>query len=216
MEKNVAILLADLSGFTALTETHGAVSAADIVDKYIRIAEKCLVGNTIIHERKGDEIMIISDSPDSLLATAIKLEANTVKEENFLQIHGGLHFGKLLKRADNYFGTAINLTARIAAKAASGTFWCSNDFVDSIKDKSMCNFIPKGNHRFKNITEEKEVFELHIERINTNHIDPVCRMVIVNSQNAIYHPQEDGLYFCAPQCLEIYQKNYLLHQSLQN
>ena len=54
MEENVAILMADLSGFTALTETHGAVSAADIIEKYIRIAENCLVGNTIIHERKGD------------------------------------------------------------------------------------------------------------------------------------------------------------------
>jgi len=27
MEKNVAILMADLSGYTALTETHGSVQA---------------------------------------------------------------------------------------------------------------------------------------------------------------------------------------------
>jgi class 3 adenylate cyclase len=27
MEENIAILMADLSGYTALTETHGAVSA---------------------------------------------------------------------------------------------------------------------------------------------------------------------------------------------
>ncbi len=30
MERNVAILMADLSGYTALTETHGSVSAADL------------------------------------------------------------------------------------------------------------------------------------------------------------------------------------------
>jgi len=39
MEENIAILIADLSGYTALTETHGAASAADIIDKYIQIVE---------------------------------------------------------------------------------------------------------------------------------------------------------------------------------
>lgn len=46
MEKSVAILMADLSGYTALTETHGAASAANLTDKYIRIAENCLVGDS--------------------------------------------------------------------------------------------------------------------------------------------------------------------------
>ena len=212
MEKSIAILMADLSGYTALTETHGSVSAADVIDKYIRIAKDCLVGNTKIHERTGDEIMFISNSPDSLLATALKLEARSAHEDNFLLLHGGLHFGKVLKRAGNYFGSAINMASRIAAKAAPGTFWCSDDFVDSIVDKSICAFLSKGNHQFKNITEEREVFELGIGKINTNYIDPVCRMIIVNRQKAIYHPNEGGHYFCSSHCLGIYQKNYrILH-----
>ena len=93
MEKNIAILMADLSGYTALTETHGAVSAADLIEKYIRIAKNCLVGNSKLHQRTGDEIMFVSDSPDSLLATAVMLDANTACEEDFLQVHGGVHFG---------------------------------------------------------------------------------------------------------------------------
>jgi class 3 adenylate cyclase len=36
MEEDIAILMADLSGYTALTETHGPHGAADIVEKYIR------------------------------------------------------------------------------------------------------------------------------------------------------------------------------------
>ena len=43
MEENLAILMADLSGYTALTETHGAVSAANLIDRYVEIVEKCLV-----------------------------------------------------------------------------------------------------------------------------------------------------------------------------
>ncbi len=216
MEKNVAILMADLSGYTALTETHGSVSAADLIEKYIRIAENCLVGDSKLHQRTGDEIMFVSDSPDYLLATALKLEANTVSEENFLQVHGGLHFGKVLKRGGNYFGSAVNLVSRIAAKAVAGTFWCSDEFVNSITDKSVCTFNPKGSHLFKNINSEKEVFELSIEKTKTNYIDPVCRMLILNPQNATHHPKEHELYFCSSHCLELYRENRRVLHTLPN
>lgn len=212
MERNVAILMADLSGYTALTEIHGSVSAADLIDKYIRIAENCLVGDSKLHQRTGDEIMFISDSPDFLLATALKLEAATVSEENFLQIHGGLHFGKVLKRADHYFGSALNLVSRITAKAAAGTFWCSGEFANSINDKSACTFKSKGNHLFKNIAGEKEVFELGIKKIKGPSIDPVCRMLILNPQNATHHPSQDELYFCSSQCLDLYREK---HRSIE-
>ncbi|MCG7858664.1 adenylate/guanylate cyclase domain-containing protein [Flavihumibacter sediminis] len=207
MEKNIAILMADLSGYTALTETHGPATAADLIDRFIQIAERCLVGDTRIHERRGDEIMFVSDSPETLLETALNLEAKTAREENFLQVHGGLHFGTILKRAGSYFGSTINLVARIAAKASPGTFWCSDDFIESIENKSVCNFLSKGNHKFKNIKEEKEVFEIRVDRPENITVDPVCRMVIVDHQNAIYYPHPTGHYFCSSQCLAIYRNN---------
>jgi adenylate cyclase len=216
MEKNMAILMADLSGYTALTETHGAVSAADLIDKYIRIAKNCLVGNSKLHQRTGDEMMFVSDCPDSLLATALQLAANTASEAYFLQVHGGLHFGKVLNRAGNYFGSSVNLVSRITAKAAAGTFWCSEEFVNSITDKSACAFKSKGSHLFKNINGEKEVFEVVIENIKTHYIDPVCRMLILNPQNAMHHPDEDNLYFCSSQCLELYAENRRFVQPVQN
>jgi adenylate cyclase len=208
MEKNIAILMADLSGYTALTETHGPSSAADLIDKYMHIAENCLIGDSKLHQCTGDEIMFVSDSPDSLLATALMLEANSASEENFLQVHGGLHYGKVLKRAGNYFGSAVNLASRIAAKAVAGTFWCSDEFVNSISDKTMCTFKSKGNHLFKNISGEKEVFELNIEKIQKNYIDPICRMLILDTQNAIRYHGKDKVYFCSSQCLGIYQENH--------
>src|SRR5450432_2061274 len=97
MEQNTAILIADLSGYTALTEAHGASTAADTIDKYINIVLKSLIGNSTLHERIGDEVMVVSDSADDLINTAIMLIDNCSKENYFLQIHGGLHYGKILK-----------------------------------------------------------------------------------------------------------------------
>jgi len=37
MEQNIGILIADLSGYIALTETHGAATDADLIDKYLKL-----------------------------------------------------------------------------------------------------------------------------------------------------------------------------------
>jgi len=208
MEENIAILMADLSGYTALTETHGSVSAADLIDKYVSIAENCLVGDCRLHERVGDEIIIVSASPDHLMATALMIGSYTSNEENFLQVHGGLHYGKVLKRGNSFFGSAINLTSRIAAKAKAGTFLCSDEYVNALTDKSAFSLTSKGHHSFKNVDKEKEVFEVDIEIKNGFYIDPVCRMLILNHQHAICHPDENGIYFCSPQCLELYREKH--------
>jgi class 3 adenylate cyclase len=128
MEQDIAILIADLSGYTALTETHGSLTAADLIDRYVDIVNASLIGDSKLQERVGDEVMIVSTSADYLLATAELLLQSTQEEYNFLEVHGGLHYGTLLKRNNSYFGSALNLTARIASQASAGTFLCSRNF----------------------------------------------------------------------------------------
>jgi adenylate cyclase len=203
MEQDIAILIADLSGYTALTETHGPSTAADMIDKYVEIVEDCLVGETRLHQCVGDEVLVISPSVEHLISTAVMLIQKCSQEHNFLQLHGGLHYGKILMRNNNYFGSAINLTSRIAAKANKGTFWCSSYFVNALPDKTLFTFQSQGMHSFKNVTEENEVLELIIENTNAFHIDPVCRMLIHKKETAFAHPDED-IFFCSDGCRDIY------------
>lgn len=205
MEENIAILMADLSGYTALTETHGAISAADLIDKYLEIVEDSLVGDCKLQERTGDEVMIVSSSPDFLLSTAVMIQENTLSVENFLQVHGGLHYGKILKRNNSYFGSTINLTARIASKANPGSFWCSGEFIDALKNKSAYKLQSKGKYSFKNVSEEKELSEVINTKSQSHAIDPVCRMLIQDKANAIQHYEETHLYFCSQNCLDIFK-----------
>lgn len=212
MEENMAILIADLSGYTALTEAHGAASAADIIDKYMSLVEACLIGNSQLKERSGDEVMIVSSHADHLLDTALLLIQHTSNEDNFLQVHGGLHFGTVLQRNNSYFGSTINLTARIAAEADPGSFLCSADFIDALNDKSICTFRPKGAYRFKNVNEEKEVAEIVTSAASLLAIDPICRMLILNKSIAIQHPEKADLFFCSQTCLDAFEK----HQTVQS
>jgi adenylate cyclase len=213
MEENIAILMADLSGYTALTETHGSSGAADLIEKYIMIVRNCLVGDSHLHGVVGDEVIIVSHSADHLIYTALLLVQHTCNEDNFLQVHGGLHFGKILKRNNNYFGTTINLASRITNKATPGTFWCSREYLDALSDQSAFTFESKGKHSFKNISEESEVFELITDYPGALYIDPVCRMVIKKEANAIQHADTPDVFFCSPGCLDIYIKNKVIVQA---
>jgi adenylate cyclase len=203
MEQDIAILIADLSGYTALTETHGSFTAADMIDKYVEIVNDCLVGECVLHQRVGDEVMIVSPSADDLATTAILLIERCSAEHNFLQLHGGLHYGKVLKRGNSYFGSVINLTSRIATNAGKGTFWCSHEFVNALREKQKFTFRSQGRPTFKNVTEQNEVLELVIDNAHAFHIDPICKMLIHKKESAIRHPQQD-IFFCSANCMDIY------------
>jgi class 3 adenylate cyclase/YHS domain-containing protein len=209
MEQDIAILMADLSGYTALTETHGSSTAADLIDKYLAIIKSSLVGDSHLHERTGDEVMIVSASVDDLVSTALMIIKNTSEENNFLQVHGGLHYGKILKRNNSYFGSTINITSRIVSKANPGTFWCSSEFINALANKPAYTFLPKGNHRLKNISEEIGMFELENKISASFDDDPVCRMLV--KKNAIKHHHERNLFFCSKDCLDIYTRNDLMN-----
>jgi adenylate cyclase len=205
-EENIAILMADLTGYTALTETHGAGGAADIIDNYIAIVNDSLVGESYLHEQTGDEVMIVSASAEHLLATAQKLMETTSRKNRFLQVHGGLHYGRILKRNNKFFGTTINLAARIAGKANPGTIWCSEEYVNAL-DHRPRSFQSKGKHYFKNISEANEVFELSPATGKRFQVDPVCKMLISEKENAVPHPIQKDIFFCDHVCLAIYQRN---------
>ena len=51
------LLIADLSGYTALTETHGAMHASEIVLRFGQMAEASLEPGVSIVDRVGDQVL---------------------------------------------------------------------------------------------------------------------------------------------------------------
>ncbi|MFL5740623.1 MAG: adenylate/guanylate cyclase domain-containing protein [Flavisolibacter sp.] len=202
MEQDIAILIADLAGYTALTEVHGASAAADIIDMYVEVVNSSLVGDCHLHQRVGDEVLLVSKEADALLATAVQLLKNAHRQVNFLQLHGALHFGSVLYRNQDLYGNTVNLTSRMASKAASGSIVCSTDFIGALKNKDVLQFQSKGKYNFKNVSEEKELIELVIDRPDAFYTDPVCRMLVNTSISKYMHPHKSDIFFCSQGCLE--------------
>ena len=208
-ELKTSFLIADLAGYTSLTETHGNVSAVNLVTRYIEIVQKSLKGDSFLQERVGDEVLIISNNVYNLLDTAIDLVHNIEQEPQFLSVHIGIHTGNVIKQDGNYFGSALNICSRISAYSRGGQILCSADVVKEMSDISSYQFIKVGDIRFKNVPEPVIIYELVLDFPKSNiEVDPVCKMQIDILNSSAKLPYNDKTHhFCSFKCLEIFIKN---------
>lgn len=209
MKKEIGILMADLSGYTSMTEVHGGQSAANLVEKFIGLVGKSLQGSARLLERVGDQLVIIGEDANDIAVTALLLSEYSAKEINFLPIHAGLHFGTVFEKDGSYFGTAMNLTARIASNASQGAVWCSGDFIQRLNHPDNFEIVSKGDLKFKNIIHPVSVYELLPckKRMETMELDPVCNMYV--GKNSSYNTNYDGqiFHFCSEHCVELFIQN---------
>lgn len=210
VEEHIAILMADLSGYTALTEVHGAESAASLIDRYLAIVNRSLVGDSFLHQRVGDEVIVVSSSAEQLAYTASLLFQQAYEEHQFLHLHAGMHYGPVLIKDDSYFGSAINLTARITAAAEAGTVYCSQAFVEQLPSGHPFYLEAKGPQQFKNVGAPVEIFQLTCcskDTFDGLHIDPVCRMLLLPGK-ASERLEHEGrqYYFCSADCRKAFEQ----------
>jgi adenylate cyclase len=206
-KETVIFLIADLAGFTALTEAHGDMSAASIVTRYIEIVKDTLRPGCHLIERTGDEVLIASNNAQHVVKTAIDLRQAIENESLFPCVHAGIHAGSALEKDGHYFGKALNLTSRIAAHARGGEILCSEKIIESanairnVKSRSI------GKIQFKNITDPISVFEIivggHVGECTV--FDPVCHMH-VQAESAVAQLQYDGrmYHFCSFECAKAF------------
>jgi class 3 adenylate cyclase len=199
-EIELALLIADLSGYTALTEAHGNMSAAEAVTRYVEIVHEVLHPSARLVERVGDEVLIAADEAASLVQTAINLRDTIELEPLFPTMHAGIHAGSVLEMDGGYFGKALNLGSRVAAHARGNQILCT----EQVEYRAL------GPTRFKNITDPVEIFEVIARRqkVESNLIDPVCRMQVRHDTAPARLPfGEKTYYFCSFDCAKKFVNN---------
>jgi class 3 adenylate cyclase len=202
--------MADLSGYTAWTEVHGAEAAATLVQTYIGLVEQSLQGESSMLERIGDQVVIISSNPNDIARTAVTLYKNAAAQHHFLPVHAGIHYGEVFRQNGQLFGSVINFCSRLASRAKEGKILCSTDFVYALSDRSIYHFLVRGKAQFKNIFEAAEVVELvpdRSQKSNPKFIDPVCHMQLDKNERMYrYMRKNEVRHFCSVHCMNVFQE----------
>jgi class 3 adenylate cyclase len=200
-ERDVTFVIADLAGFTALTEIHGSRYAAWVISRYLTLVRATLDPGARLAERVGDAVLIVAPEAVSAVRTAVDLRAATERESLFPLLRLGVHGGPVVELEESYFGTPLNLTARLATYAVPGQILCTEAVVMAASGLEGVEFRHLGSVTLKNILAPVAIFEVVVAARHADLIDPVCQMRIdpVTSAAQLTHAGRT-YHFCSPEC----------------
>ena len=119
---------ADLSGFTALTQTLTPAELSAMLTEFgATISDVVHADGGRVVKFLGDAVMWVSSNPERLVTAALDLVHHPRAREEGLQVRAGLGYGEILAISGDYFGNAVNLAARLVAAAAPGQILAAAD-----------------------------------------------------------------------------------------
>ena len=151
----MAFCFVDLTGFTRFTEEEGDEEALDLVERFVDTVEATLPKEALIVKTIGDEVMIVS--PDAVTLTEWSVGFLTLFAER-PQPRVGIHLGRAVYRDGDYFGTDVNLTHRVVARALGGEVLITRAVADVIGSSNYLYLEPIGKVGLKGFPEPIDLY----------------------------------------------------------
>jgi class 3 adenylate cyclase len=126
---------ADLSGFTALTQMLTPAELSMMLNEFAAtVSDVVHADGGRVVKFIGDEVMWVSSTPDLLAKAAYDLVNHPKAREEGLQVRAGLGYGQALAINGDYFGTTVNMAARLVAAARPGQILAAQAVRDELPD----------------------------------------------------------------------------------
>ncbi len=163
------ILFTDVEGSTPLTERLGDAKARELLREHERIVREALAahGGSEV-KAMGDGFMASFSSAAKALECAIAIQGAFAERnesaEEAIKVRIGLNAGEPIAEDDpggrgDLFGTAVNMAARIAAKADAGEILASNVVRELVAGKEFL-FNDRGDTELRGFEDPVRLFEV--------------------------------------------------------
>lgn len=203
-DAEAAFLFADIAGFTALTEAHGDEQAVELVEQFATAvqAELPRVDGEYV-KTVGDAVMLRVPDPADAVRLGLWITHHAISGHQAPTVRVGCNHGSAIERSGDYFGTTINVAARVSALAAGGELLVTGHMAALVPNLEGVLYESRGRQVLRNVAEPVEIFA--VVRVDENAdqlaIDPVCQMA-VNPEHAVgrLRLDEKAYYFCSLSC----------------
>jgi len=153
------ILFADIVESTALTEELGDAAfraKARELDVALRAIIRECSGTPVEGKLVGDGVLAVFTSARQAIECALR--CNGAGESVGLQLHLGIHAGDVIREANNVYGGAVNIAARIAAASEPGEVLVSDTVRSLARTSAGVAFDDRGEHELKGVADQQRLF----------------------------------------------------------
>ena len=156
LRKLVAIMFADMTGFTAMMQEDEA-KAKILRNRQQQTLENLIPAhNGTIVQFFGDGTLSIFDSAIDAVKSAIEIQKELQKEPK-VKLRIGIHSGDVVYDTNGLYGDCVNLASRIESISVPGAVLISDKVFDEVKNQSEIKTIPLGKVNLKNVKRPVEV-----------------------------------------------------------
>lgn len=196
-----AVLFADLAGFTAMTEAHGDLRAADVAERFAALVSSQLGPGDRLIKSIGDAVLVSSPSAATGVALLHRIARACAAAEHLPAVRMGAHFGPIVERGDDIFGATVDLAARITAAAAGGQVLAGPALAGAARTAGI-SVTDLGPRTFCNVTAPLRVVDLELgAHLDCTAIDPVCHVQVRDAAPAVrLQHRGAGYQFCSLDC----------------
>jgi class 3 adenylate cyclase len=150
---------ADLSGFTALTQTLTPAQLSHLLNEFAgTVSDVVHADGGRVVKFIGDEVMWVSSMPERLVRAAVDLVEHPKARDEGLQVRAGLAYGTVVAINGDYFGNPVNLAARLVAAAAPEQILATPELRDELPDWPA---VARGPLTLKGFDAPVTAFDLH-------------------------------------------------------
>jgi adenylate cyclase len=147
-------LFTDLVGFTALTEVEGDERGADVAVEFYERVRRLLPQHRAEEVKSiGDGLMLRGDDPGLGILLGLRIVDDLEQVQGFPPVRVGVHTGPAVARGADWYGTTVNVAARLCAAAAGGEVLASGQAVAAAGSLRDVEVGERRLHWLKNVTE---------------------------------------------------------------
>lgn len=161
----VVVMFTDLVGSTKMTQELGDMGAQQVVRTHNAIVRNALAayhGREVKHT--GDGIMAVFSNAANAVASTMVMQQELAKHNGAqgslpVKVRIGLNAGAAVQEEDDFFGTTVQLSARVCDKADAEQIFITQSVRDLVTGHSI-QFREAGNFDMKGIEKPVPVYEV--------------------------------------------------------
>lgn len=206
-ERHVAVVVADLAGFSALTEAHGDREALSVVEEATDIIHETASSHAMtLVKSLGDGFLLLCHDPGDAMAGAIEATERVCDRPRLPVMRAGVDAGAVIFKDGDIFGRVVNRAARVCAEAAPDQVVVTRAVLHLAPPPGDVVAVPLGRRRLRNIATGVEIFALQKECASGHVLDPVCRMSIpLGEVDSSLTTANDTYHFCSAGCRGLFE-----------